>query len=81
MSFREEGNPTSHISKFLVQNVLFLTSRITWTSLIPNPMLVFFLDISPLAKLIEFITIEHFILKNPCMSSLRKLKMTKLMRL
>jgi hypothetical protein len=32
MSFKEEENPTSHISKFLVKNVLFLTPRITWTS-------------------------------------------------
>jgi hypothetical protein len=41
-----ERNSTSHISKFLVQNVLFLTPRINWTSLIQNPMLVFFSDSS-----------------------------------
>jgi len=31
MSFRKEGNSISHISRFLVQNVLFLALRITWT--------------------------------------------------
>jgi hypothetical protein len=81
MSFEEEKNLTSHNLTFLVQNVLFLTLRITWTSLIQNPMLVFFfLDIPPLGKLIEFIIIEYFVLKNLCMSLLRKLKMIKLMR-
>jgi hypothetical protein len=64
MSFEKEENPTFHISKLLVQNVLFLTPMITWTSLIQNPILVFFSDIPPLIKLIEFITIEHFVLKN-----------------
>jgi hypothetical protein len=42
MSFEEEKNLTSHNLTFLVQNVLFLTLSITWTSLIQNPMLVFF---------------------------------------
>jgi hypothetical protein len=80
MSFEEEKNLTSHNLTFFVQNILFLTLRITWTSLIQNPMLVFFLDIPPLAKLIEFIIIEYFVLKNLCMLLLRKLKMIKLMR-
>ena len=30
MSFREEGNLNSHISRFFFLNVLFLTPWITW---------------------------------------------------
>jgi hypothetical protein len=82
MSFKEKENPTSHILTFFVQNALFLTPRITWTSLIQNPMLVLFLflDIPLLVKLIEFIIMEYFVMKNLCMLPLRKLKMIKLMR-
>jgi hypothetical protein len=66
ISFEELGNPTSHISKFFVQNVLFSTPKINWISLIKNPMLVCFLVIPPLARLIEYIIIENSVLRNPC---------------
>jgi hypothetical protein len=80
MSFGEEGNLTSFILKFLVQNDLFLILKIIQINLIQNPMLEFFFDIPLLAKHIEFITIKHFVLRNPCMLPLKKLKIIKLLR-
>jgi len=80
MSFGEGGNPTSRILKFLIQNVLFLTPKTNWINLTQNLMLYFFSVISPQAKHIESIIIEHRVLKNSCMSPSRKLKMTKLLR-
>jgi len=77
MSFKEVGNLTSYILKFFIQNVLFLTPKIIWISLIQNLILVLFLIIPHLARLIEYIIIEHFVLRNQYMSHLKKLKMIK----
>ena len=80
MSFKEVGNLTSYILKFFIQNVLFLTPKIIWISLIQNLILVLFLIIPHLARLIEYIIIEHFVLRNQYMSHLKKLKMIKKFR-
>ena len=68
------------ISKLLVQDVLFLTLKILWISLIQDLMLVLFFVIPHLTRLIEYIIIKHFFLRNPCTSPLRKLKMSTILR-
>jgi hypothetical protein len=72
MSFEEIGNLTSCISKFLVQNILFLTPNINLDKFNLKFDVGIFLGYFFLARLIKYMVMKHFILRNSCMLYLKK---------